>query len=222
MKKLTILILVLCLVFSLFSCGTKGNGDSSGTPEGSGTGEQNPPEGYTPRWHLSEQLGGNLLSEYDLGVAIPLTECTRYSDDVVFEVELFEKFYPLGSYLQARITVTNNSEADIIYYANSSPGEITSTEYNSSSRRTQSLTPILEPEGYEDINYYIDGVQRRVFKRGEQLVFERAILVSPRYFIVGEYSLEFTIRQIEPTTKEYKCSIPIFFVDRNTTDLPWD
>ncbi len=47
MKKLTILILVLCLVFSLFSCGTRGNGDSSETPEGSGTGGNSTGDGST-------------------------------------------------------------------------------------------------------------------------------------------------------------------------------
>ena len=43
-KKILALLILLCLVLSLFACGSRGNGGSSETPQDSGSGDGTPPE----------------------------------------------------------------------------------------------------------------------------------------------------------------------------------
>ena len=56
MKKFLPLLLTLCLLLSLFSCGARGDGEPSETPVDSGSGEQDAATEYVPTWHLSETL----------------------------------------------------------------------------------------------------------------------------------------------------------------------
>ena len=141
---------------------------------------------------------------------------------MLFNVEVFEKFYPVGSYLQVRLSVTNNTGADFEYYANADVGFLIPKGGIGSQ---MNLPPLVRPE-YPGISY-TDYVDYRVFPAGETLVYEFTRYISPEYFVMQNYDLLFLISTKEPVTtpsgkitSSFSYVITTAYIDRNTQSIP--
>lgn len=193
MKKLFCLLLVFCILFCVGCTNTQGGDGTTSDPNGGETSGDLEP--YTPEWHLSETVDEELLlsdASTDIGIRVPLVYEKTVSD-VAFRFEFFEEFYPIGSMMQVRISMTNNSKKDIEYNAAGMLGHICRWE-NFEMGKSVSFRPVLDPnngEKLEEKDYYADVVYKRNFLVGETLVFERAVRVSSEFFTVGEYAYSF-------------------------------
>jgi len=116
MKKILCLLLVLCVLFCVGCTNPQQGGDEpSETPQDSGSGNADPP-GSPNEWHLSgEPEEEPYISYSDYGVEIPEIKYDETINDIRFELDFFEGYYPAGSILQYQLTVTNNTGADLRY-----------------------------------------------------------------------------------------------------------
>ena len=213
MKRLLTLTLALLLALSLAACSTGESGDET-------TGEH---EEYDPAWHLSETLSGvDLLVEYENGIIFPYTEFEKSINQFLFKIEFFEEFYPIGSMMQYRLSVTNNTGEDVVYDAGATLGEIRLEDqgYPLSGPKPVLRSVSFEPISHRDVSYDTDGEEERVFPAGETLVFERAIRVDPAFFTLNKYNFVFLLRRNYGVTVEYATfEYPIYVVDYETVKL---
>ena len=217
MKKLLCLLLVLCILFCVGCASTQGGDRTTSDPNGGETSGDFEP--YTPEWHLSETVDEELLlsdASTDIGIRVPLVYEKTVSD-VAFRFEFFEEFYPIGSMMQVRISVTNNTTEDIVYQANTE--SMLGLLYKEADEtdellRAPRFLQVREPNG-ESFTYYTDDQKPRNFHAGETLVFERAVRVSPDFFSKGEtYSYIFAMIDITSDMRFYNVEIPISVEDR--------
>ncbi|MBR2907619.1 MAG: hypothetical protein IKC26_06180 [Clostridia bacterium] len=184
MKKLLCLLLVLCVLFCVGCTNTQGGDETSADASG---GE------HTPQWHLSETVEDELMIEYDIGVVTPLVY-EKTINDIFYRVEFFEEFYPIGSLMQVRITMTNDSDNEFVYDATNMLGLIYQWgDYEVG--RSVKFFPVHEPEGQEidySVVYIGEGIERTL-PVGGTIVFERALRVTPEFFIKGEYVYGFPV-----------------------------
>ena len=161
MKKLLCLLLVLCVLFCVGCTNTQGgdetSADASGgetTADASGGETTADPSGgeipgekeiYIPGWHLSEDRSDLYISYNDYVLSFERTEYEENENGFLIHVDFFENYYPAGSMLQYRITVTNNTGEDIAYDGKAALGRIT---YSERTIICHSIVP--------DISYYSD------------------------------------------------------------------
>lgn len=110
MKKLTVLILVFCLVFTLFSCNSRGDGEPSGTPADSDSSEQNPPRDSSDRDEeltlLTGEMGEPSVGHYEFE-----------RDGMLIGVDFWNVPHPwYGNRLEGTLTYTNNTGVEISRY----------------------------------------------------------------------------------------------------------
>ena len=225
MKKLLCLLLVLCVLLSVGCTNPQGGGETSADPSGgettadaSGGETTGEPEAYTPQWHLSETIEDEAFVDYDIGVIVPYTTYEKDMKGLLFRVEFFEEFYPLGSILQVRLSITNNKGMDIEYDLAKTLGAIVYTGPNNSFYTDKSVA--LKPVSHQDVRYYSAEEDYyslpATLRAGETVVFERAIRINPVFFTPGEYEFRFTVMPPKPVEPYAVFTFPIAVVNRNT------
>lgn len=143
MKRILTLLILLCLVLSLFACGTRGNGDSSETPQDSGSGDGTPPE-----------------SSGDDGTDPPPTPQEIQPSVGYYEIELegvslridFEDVPNpwFENRIEGTLTYTNNTGAELSRYLHAAIDIF--GEHYYSDELTHSDTPeIVQSEEYETL-----------------------------------------------------------------------
>ncbi|MBR2907627.1 MAG: hypothetical protein IKC26_06220 [Clostridia bacterium] len=201
MKKLFCLLLVLCVLLSVGCTNTQGGGETTTGPNGDETtadpnggettGAQNPPIEYTPQWHLSGTFNGDLLVSYDENdgymIKIPQTQYEENINGFLFHIDFFEDYYPAGTMMQYRVSITNNTSEDIRYDAKSTIGRIT----NGSGR--SELFSVVYPT---NLDYFTDDVDERTLPMGKTVVFECATRVDNSFFAEGDYTLHINLRRL--------------------------
>ena len=212
MKKLLCLLLMLCVLFCVGCTNTQGGDETSADPSGGETtadasggettadpsGGETPGEKeiYIPGWHLSETYNNDLYVSYNnYGISFERTEYEENKNGFLIHVDFFENYYPAGSMLQYRITVTNNSGKDIIYNAKNALARIT---YSEKIIVCDSIFP-------NDICDVTDDVDLREFHAGETLVFEGTTRIDSKFFAVGSYRFGFTLADYSSIHTNFSC-----------------
>ncbi len=133
------------------------------------------------------------LSEYTVKVPLQYTETV---DNIVFTFNFFQEYYPLGGLIQLRVTVTNNTGADIKFVGNNSPG------YFSDNKQCLTITGITV---YQAAYYAMTSVEMETIKAGETVIYERLYTASPDFFMPGK-----TIMYVYDSLGAlYKIKIPV-------------
>ncbi len=201
MKKILSLFIALLLLLSVGCAAPQEGDDPSETLEESGSGAQNPPyessgewtptEEYTPGWYLSETLQNEItppevpeeLSGYVVRVPRVYEET---HDGVLFRVEFFHEYYPLGSLIQVRIQLQNNTGKEIVYGSNSLSLGCFCSEPGDLEGQSKSLywrDSILDPGRVNGEDFYFTCVSRETeFPAGETFTYERVYVAEPSFF----------------------------------------
>jgi hypothetical protein len=159
----------------------------------------NPPA--TATWYLEMQTDRLIetmpvpaeLVEYAVKVPLQYTETI---ENVTFTLDFFQEYYPLGSLMKLRITVTNNTGADIEFIGNNSPG------YFSDGTQNLSITGITAGQA---AYYAKQSVEMETIKTGETVTYEQLYLASPDFFKAGK-SISFIYDKLWDL---YKIEFPI-------------
>ena len=130
-------------------------------------------------------------------IKTPVTH-TETVDGCQVTVEFFKEYYKIGEPLQIRITVANNTDADIEYNANSDGCQLSSDGGESGIA--------LCPLNGTQYNYQLEFFKPATLKAGESVVFERMFLPNPEKLPVG-HNLTFKFYSIRTVNLklEYIC-----------------
>ncbi len=159
----------------------------------------------TETWYLSSQTDRAIetisvpeeLSKYAVKVPVHHTETVN---NVVFTLDFFQEYYPLGSLIQLRITITNKTGADIEFIGNNSPG------YFSDGQRHLYIIGITVGQA---AYYAKQSVEMETIKTGDTVTYEQLYLASPDFFKPGKsisyvydklwdlYKIEFPIEVVK-------------------------
>lgn len=149
----------------------------------------------TIQWYLDMQTSWALdtlpvpeeLSGY--AVKVPL-KFTATVDNIEYTVDFFQEYYPLGGFIQIRLTALNSTGSDITYQGDSAYG-IGIFYKNDGSGQNLSMSAVnLEQSAY----FTTQVVKYETIKSGETSVYERMARADPDFFKPGgSYSFFFGI-----------------------------
>ncbi len=177
MKKILSLgVISICIMIMLAACnrlGVAGIGDTGLNTPISKTNIE------TMAWYLSKETDYKIalpeVPEYLKGYAVKVpTSYTEILDGVDYKIEFFQEYYPLGSLIQARITITNNTTETIDYIS-----EYYNTGYFIREDNEKNAFIALGVNQIAD--YYNAAVDHKVLPAGETSVIEKVFIADPDF-----------------------------------------
>ena len=103
---------------------------------------------------------------------------TETVDGCEITIDFFQEYYKIGEPLQVRVTVTNNTNADIEYNDNTDACCIWSLHPDDGKL---SICPINEDQS----TYLLQFVRAKTLKAGESVTFERLFVLDPNRLTYG-------------------------------------
>lgn len=146
-------------------------------------------------WYLELQTDGVIetkavpaeLSGY--AVKVPL-QYIKTVNNIVFTVDFFQEYYPLGGFIQLSITAVNNTGSDIEYHGNNHYG----TGYFYCYNRPEASYRMIGITASQEAYFVKASVARETLKAGETTTYERLTRADPDFFKPGgSYSFFFGI-----------------------------
>ncbi len=149
----------------------------------------------TAAWYLDLQTGWPLETESvpaelsGYSVKVPL-QCSATIDNIIFTIDFFQEYYPLGEFIQLRITAVNNTGSDIEYHGNSNYG----TGYFYCYNKPEATYSMIGINANQGAYFAMDAVALETLKAGETTTYERLTRADPDFFKPGgSYSFFFGI-----------------------------
>lgn len=162
-----------------------------------------------PQWYLTSELERTITypevpAEYaGYSVKLPVVYEAVAKGGLSVKIEFFQETYPLGSLIQARISVTNTTEAELQYWWNTDR-----IAYFEKSNAPHGTCLTATPLGSVPPEMYVEMILTKPIAVDETAVFEYIFIADPSFFVGGDCHFLFALT-LEGDAPDLLISVPV-------------